>query len=395
MTEYYCECCSYSTKIKSQLERHFHTKKHKKIYEIHKSKQDIEIKTKQIERCTCELCGKALGTIYSKKRHIEKSCMKNKQSLRYKKEKQNIRDFKRSQLELIAKKNGLNLNELLSVDMKKYEPDYKEEKEKSEETEETIHQELGNKQENFPHKESFLSFDDIDDTEDIDEEIMVHIMNERLERQRAEIRRQQERHNNTLVQSASKQNNTYNKDEFICNTPKNLQNKKSDFIDQFQGFDKLFGTSENGQFTNNTLGKIEDNTITNTVNNTKVTINGEDVGENPMSIPSIKNALINAFGHPFFSDNLHFVPIDFFKDDDFRLYFNYKHNMNIEPEDLPQLQYTMNLIQRQKNAEMMKYNNSNNSINNSNHNYVLDGSSEKYYIKEDVLNTVINNSEDE
>lgn len=129
----------------------------------------------------------------------------------------------------------------------------------------------------------------------------------------------------------------------------------------------------------------DDNQITPIINssnvntNTRVTINGVDVGDDPMSIPHIKGALMNAFANPFFKENMHYVPIKFFEDDDFRLYFNYKHKMNIELEDLPQLKKDMQWIQQQQQKQnLINAANSAQHCTNTTHNLIYDQATGRY-----------------
>ena len=76
MPLYNCECCNYSTKIKSHFNRHILTKKH--INNLEKVKKEKKEKEKNnlsnIKKRTCNYCGKIMSTPYSLKRHIEKSC---------------------------------------------------------------------------------------------------------------------------------------------------------------------------------------------------------------------------------------------------------------------------------------------------------------------------------
>lgn len=66
------------------------------------------------------------------------------------------------------------------------------------------------------------------------------------------------------------------------------------------------------------------------VNKTRITINGEDIGENPMEDFSTRRALMVAFGNPFFKHNRHFVPLEYFQHDKFREFFNIVHKLDIK-----------------------------------------------------------------
>ena len=78
MPLYNCECCNYSTKIKSHFNRHLLTKKHKNNLEKIKKQKKEKNNLSNIKKRTCEFCGKIMSTPYSLKRHIEKSCKKVK-----------------------------------------------------------------------------------------------------------------------------------------------------------------------------------------------------------------------------------------------------------------------------------------------------------------------------
>ena len=85
MPLYNCECCDYSTKIKSHFSRHILTKKHTKNMEKIKKQKVEKNKLSNIEKRTCIYCDKIMSTPYSLKRHIENSCIKNKESKKNKK----------------------------------------------------------------------------------------------------------------------------------------------------------------------------------------------------------------------------------------------------------------------------------------------------------------------
>jgi hypothetical protein len=84
-------------------------------------------------------------------------------------------------------------------------------------------------------------------------------------------------------------------------------------------------------------------------NTTTITINGIEIDKNPLKIPELKQILINAFSHPYFKDNIQFVPFEFLEDIDFLNNFNKVHKYNFEPSDLPQLKRDLHWIQRQNN----------------------------------------------
>ena len=70
--------------------------------------------------------------------------------------------------------------------------------------------------------------------------------------------------------------------------------------------------------------------IVNTVVNTNISINGQLIEGDPMKKPEIKNILISSFSHPYFKNNINFVPLTFFNDDEFLFWFNHNHKLNIQ-----------------------------------------------------------------
>ena len=230
MTGYHCILCNFKTKIKSHYERHMNTKKHQNNVEKEKEKK----KEQKKEDCTCHFCGKCLSSKQSLKRHIEKSCIKNKNSEKSKKHKAELEKIKESKIY-------------------KYIDD--------------IHN-------NDKHHKNF--YNDLSDIKKED------------------------------------------------NPPQNKNDPFHNFMDNFKN-------------PNNT------NTNTKVTHNTRVTINGIDIGDNPLQKPGIKKALIAAFKHPFFKNNLNYVPINFFEDDDFRENFNNFHELTIENPKVKQLDFIENI----------------------------------------------------
>ena len=77
MTTYHCECCHFSSKLKSDYTRHLNTKKHQKLAEISKSLAEISQSPKTFE---CEYCHKKYKHKSSLCKHIKNSCLKKKES---------------------------------------------------------------------------------------------------------------------------------------------------------------------------------------------------------------------------------------------------------------------------------------------------------------------------
>ena len=268
MTGYHCILCDFHTKIKSHYDRHLNTKKHQNNVEEEKEKKKNEIKEKIKESCTCEFCGKCLSSKQSLKRHVEKACIKNKNSVKSKK-------FKAE----LEKMNNMHKN---CLNNKK-------------------------KEENKHDKKKY--YEDIDiSSEDSDAEYKPNM------------------NNNNNHNTHNFYNDLSDSDEEELNNM-NQQNKN----DPFHNF------MDNFKNPNNT------NTNTKVTHNTRVTINGIDVGDNPLQKPGIKKALIAAFKHPFFKNNLNYVPVNFFEDDDFRENFNEFHELSIENPKVNQLDFIENM----------------------------------------------------
>ena len=110
MPEYRCECCDYVTRIRSQYERHKLTKKHtiNTTMATKKYKNTLDLST-QYKR-TCQHCNKIFSSISCVKRHVEKSCKKNKESefsRKYRRQK-----YKKKQELLNSITSQININDI-------------------------------------------------------------------------------------------------------------------------------------------------------------------------------------------------------------------------------------------------------------------------------------------
>lgn len=72
-------------------------------------------------------------------------------------------------------------------------------------------------------------------------------------------------------------------------------------------------------------------------NKTRIMINGVEVGDNPFDHPVTKNALKVAFGNPFFKKNIQFIPPHYFSNNEFRLFFNRVHSLEIKEPTLDEI----------------------------------------------------------
>lgn len=107
----------------------------------------------------------------------------------------------------------------------------------------------------------------------------------------------------------------------------------------------------------NNMKDMSFNSSTNTVTtNTRITIDGVEICDNPMDDYETKNTLIHSFCHPFFKSNSHLVPPAFFDDDDFSTIFNHVHGLQITTESqiMSQEQYKNKKLQELKNTNIQK-----------------------------------------
>ena len=93
MKKYYCECCSFSSHIKTHYEKHLNTKKHKKLAESHhlvtpkspishhlvtpKSPFSPPPSSTSSEKFQCKYCNKCFKFKQGMYRHIKYTCKKN------------------------------------------------------------------------------------------------------------------------------------------------------------------------------------------------------------------------------------------------------------------------------------------------------------------------------
>lgn len=84
METYYCKCCKFSTKLKSNYTRHLKTKKHQKVIQSYpKSYPKLSKKNKKINeeyeitKHVCKYCGKEYKYRPGLSKHIKYSCQKN------------------------------------------------------------------------------------------------------------------------------------------------------------------------------------------------------------------------------------------------------------------------------------------------------------------------------
>lgn len=79
----------------------------------------------------------------------------------------------------------------------------------------------------------------------------------------------------------------------------------------------------NNDFIKNSAVDTNGDTIT-----TNITINGVLININELNKPYLKYTLINAFSHPFFKENMNYIPKIFLEDSEFMYYFKLNHNLN-------------------------------------------------------------------
>ena len=79
MKKYHCECCNFSSHIKTHYDKHLNTKKHQKLAEISPKLAEISHKSeKEIQTYECKYCDKVFKHQSSLCKHIKYTCKKNK-----------------------------------------------------------------------------------------------------------------------------------------------------------------------------------------------------------------------------------------------------------------------------------------------------------------------------
>ena len=146
------------------------------------------------------------------------------------------------------------------------------------------------------------------------------------------------------------------------------ENEEDNILQNMNGFNM---NGPNGFFESmkNATRDISSSTIT-TTTNTRITIDGVEICDNPMDDLETKNTLIHSFCHPFFKSNSHLVPPSFFDDDDFSTIFNHVHELHITKKSQIEYQekYKHKKLSQFKNTILHNCIQSNNQNNNSNNN---------------------------
>jgi len=78
MAEHYCQCCKYTTTVKSNFKKHLNSMKHKNNTKIHKNRQISQQKSTIFDTFhKCKYCEKEFTTKQSMYRHIKYTCKNN------------------------------------------------------------------------------------------------------------------------------------------------------------------------------------------------------------------------------------------------------------------------------------------------------------------------------
>lgn len=130
---------------------------------------------------------------------------------------------------------------------------------------------------------------------------------------------------NIILDYSSSENDSDNEDSYKLNI-----NKVAQHILENENLSNKLSIINKLNYINTDLSLENETNIVNTVVNTNISINGQLIEGDPMKKPEIKNILISSFSHPYFKNNINFVPLTFFNDDEFLFWFNHNHNLNIQ-----------------------------------------------------------------
>jgi hypothetical protein len=270
MPEYYCECCDFSTKIKYHMNRHCETKKHHKNVKKMEDKMNKVKLTKEQKERTCQYCDKEFKTKSSRSRHESKSCKLNPSHPKY----------------VDASNFGIDIGTATAA---------------AAETKSGVESMQGK----------------------------IDQLMERLNQAHVQADKMAEARKRAAAAGAA---NFQGGGAFYDDDSNHIITGNDDgpFGREFQkNMDAVsnMGGQSAADDTNNQIAHPQNGSF---INKTRITINGEEICENPMEDFSTRRALMVAFGNPFFKHNLHFVPLEYFKHDMFRLFFNTVHNLEIE-----------------------------------------------------------------
>ena len=274
MPEYYCECCDFTTKIKYHMNRHCETKKHhKNVKKMEDRLNKVKVSNEQKER-TCQYCDKEFKTKSSRYRHEAKSCKLNPSHPKY--------------IDVSNIGSGASTHS------------------------------------GFGSETTTVTKSSVESVQDKIDQLM-----ERLNEAHVQADKMAEARRRAAAAGAA----NFRGDGALYDDDSNHIITGDDGADdgpfghEFQrNMDALsnMGAADNS---NNQIAHPQNGSF---INKTRITINGEEICENPMEVFSTRRALMVAFGNPFFKHNLHFVPLEYFKHDMFRLFFNTVHNLEIE-----------------------------------------------------------------
>ena len=267
MPEYYCECCDFTTKIKYHMNRHCETKKHhKNVKKMEDKLNKVKMSNEQKER-TCQFCEKEFKTKSSRQRHESKSCKLNPSHPKF----------------------------------------------------------MGHPAHSYMPTTNHSSVESVQDKID---QLMERLNEANAQADRIAAARRR-------AAAAGAANFRGMSMGALCDEDSNHIITGDDSMDDEpfgHGFQKNMEMLSNmgNRITDNSNNQIMQPQNGNFMNKTRITINGEEICENPMEDFSTRRALMVAFGNPFFKQNLHFVPLEYFKHDMFRLFFNTVHGLDIE-----------------------------------------------------------------
>ena len=111
---------------------------------------------------------------------------------------------------------------------------------------------------------------------------------------------------NIILDYSSSENDSDNEDSYKLNI-----NKVAQHILENENLSNKLSIINKLNYINTDLSLENETNIVNTVVNTNISINGQLIEGDPMKKPEIKNILIISFSHPYFKNNINFVPLTF------------------------------------------------------------------------------------
>ena len=311
MGEFVCQCCEFDTNIKCHFKRHLLSKKHAENAKLRPElipKINFSLETKKInknpdnkkkrkkppKRANCQYCQREFSSAYAVRRHEQNHCAKNV----------NGRKFNRDQMN-----EQLKIQKEIQEIMKSLE-NLKNGKKAS--------KRIQQKYLNENRTRRFLY-----DSDDSDDDGVSSYLNEVHSHSSRPSNNHQSRNHVNRSNYTFTSHNGVPVHEETNNAPGADSNWKDEFMKGMQTISEAFNTQNTMNMPNTT-----------TTHETKITINGIEIDEDPFSNPFLIGLVKTAFRQPFFKHNLQYIPVSFFRNERFLIFFNESHNLRIiRPEE--------------------------------------------------------------